>query len=158
MITFEHEATRFTYRVAGVALHDEHVLLTRVEGYDWWFLPGGRAEVGETAAEALAREMREELGAMVEIERLLWVAEVFFMGELTGTAQHELGLYFLIRFAPDSPLYRRDGTINAEDGGVRLTFRWHALAALDGLTIYPLFLREHLRAIPAHPVHIAVRE
>ena len=36
-----------------------------------WSLPGGRIEPGETDAEALVREIREETGLMIEAGRLL---------------------------------------------------------------------------------------
>jgi 8-oxo-dGTP diphosphatase len=50
------------------------VLLIR-RGHDpgagLWSLPGGRVEPGETDAEALVREMREETGLVVQAGRLL---------------------------------------------------------------------------------------
>jgi hypothetical protein len=96
MITFDRGNVRFTYRVAGVAIRDGKVLAQKsVEG-SYCFLPGGRAELRETAGETLRREMQEELHVDVAVGRLLWVVENFF--ELGGKAFHELGLYFSMTF------------------------------------------------------------
>ena len=56
--------------VGGVALVDGRVLLIKrrfepLAGR--WSLPGGALEVGETLAEGLAREMKEETGLDVEV-------------------------------------------------------------------------------------------
>jgi len=93
--------TIFLCRVAGVAVVDDRVLLHRSEHDDFWALPGGRLEVGETMTEALRREMREEVEVDVEVGRLLWVIENFFdhypLDQPPDTslrsAHHELGFF-----------------------------------------------------------------
>jgi 8-oxo-dGTP pyrophosphatase MutT (NUDIX family) len=37
----------------------------------WWGLPGGRREAGETEIETVQREVREETGLVVQVEKLL---------------------------------------------------------------------------------------
>lgn len=59
--------------VAGLVTRDDgHVLLVRVAGRGWE-LPGGRVEQGEDLVEALEREVDEEAGCRVRIERLVGV-------------------------------------------------------------------------------------
>jgi ADP-ribose pyrophosphatase YjhB (NUDIX family) len=157
MITFDLNGVRFTYRTAAVIFDEEHVLLNRVDGYDWWFLPGGRVEIGESGADALSREMREELDAMVEVDRLLWVAEVFFTF-LTGRAHHELGFYFLAHLAPNSPLRGVREPFPRQDGPARLIFQWHQLSTLPDLPLYPIFLRQSLCRLPDTPAYIVSHE
>ncbi|HFK5562535.1 TPA: (deoxy)nucleoside triphosphate pyrophosphohydrolase [Elizabethkingia anophelis] len=59
--------------VCGVIFNKGRILLCRrkpekpLGGY--WEFPGGKIEVGETEEESLYRELQEELGIRVEIER-----------------------------------------------------------------------------------------
>ncbi|MBI3977119.1 MAG: NUDIX domain-containing protein [Chloroflexi bacterium] len=152
MITFDRDGARFNYRVAGVALHGDRVLAQQAEGYPFWFLPGGRGELLESARDTLRREMQEELGTTVQVERLLWVVENFF--ELDSRSYHELSLYFLITFPADSYLYQGDGPFASDEAGIRCVSGWHPISALETLDLRPAFLRKTLKAIPEHAEHI----
>lgn len=63
------------FRIAVSALlFDKHrVLLAHRRDIDWWNLPGGGMELGETVEEAVKREVREETGLEVEVEQLVGV-------------------------------------------------------------------------------------
>jgi 8-oxo-dGTP pyrophosphatase MutT (NUDIX family) len=80
LITFKPDDIRFTYRVGGILIQREHVLCQSAGEGGFWFLPGGRAEVGEPARVTLLRESQEELGEALQIERLLLCRREFFHG------------------------------------------------------------------------------
>lgn len=51
----------------------EKILLTRRADNGRWCLPGGQLDSGETVSETRIREVREETGLKVELERLIAV-------------------------------------------------------------------------------------
>ncbi|MHA2119463.1 MAG: NUDIX domain-containing protein [Candidatus Thorarchaeota archaeon] len=65
-------------RSEGVMQNGTRILLSRVEEDDIWVLPGGSVKLYETTEEALEREILEEMGFKIEVERLLWIVENFF--------------------------------------------------------------------------------
>ena len=69
--------------VGGVVIHDGRVLLIRrgsepLKGQ--WSIPGGTLELGETIAEGVVRELKEETGLEVRVIELIEVFERIFPG------------------------------------------------------------------------------
>jgi 8-oxo-dGTP diphosphatase len=58
-----------TIRVSGIIIRDDAMLLIahKKRGNIYWLLPGGGVKYGETLAQALRREFREELRIGVEV-------------------------------------------------------------------------------------------
>jgi RimJ/RimL family protein N-acetyltransferase/8-oxo-dGTP pyrophosphatase MutT (NUDIX family) len=71
--------------VAAVVIRDEggRVLVVRKRGTSRYMLPGGKIEKGETPAQAAVRELHEEVGADLEMTRLV------LLGEWTAPAANE---------------------------------------------------------------------
>lgn len=63
----------FRIGVNALIYDDGRVLLAHRRDIDWWNLPGGGMEIGETVEEATCREVREETGLEVEVEQLVGV-------------------------------------------------------------------------------------
>lgn len=158
MIKIEKGDSCFQYRVVGVAVHENSVLLHQGEGEDFWVFPGGRAEFGEPAEQTLRREMSEEIGVQVEIVRLLWFVENFFA--FAGKRYHEIALYFLMRLPTACKYLVEPGPfLVAEEGGTKLIFQWFPRQAevLSSLPLLPSFLQTALQELPEsvqHVVHV----
>jgi ADP-ribose pyrophosphatase YjhB (NUDIX family) len=155
MISFDTETHRFNLRAAAIIFHDEHVLLHRIEGDEFWSLPGGRVEPGEDAAATVVREMQEEIGVRVRVERMACVVENFF--EYDERAHHEIGLCFLATIEPGSPLLDLAQTHRGSEGGKQLAFSWFARNQLTHVDVRPRFLRDLLRAERIELTHVVQR-
>jgi ADP-ribose pyrophosphatase YjhB (NUDIX family) len=90
----DSDAEKACFRVSCFAAIERagRVLLARRRDIGWWNLPGGGVEHGETVDEALRRELREEIGAEVEIVRLT--------GIYSKPRKDEVVLAFLCHLAP----------------------------------------------------------
>jgi ADP-ribose pyrophosphatase len=69
----EASLKNFRIGVSAVIFQDGKVLLALRRDIGWWNLPGGGMEIGETVEEAVVREVLEETGLVVVVERLLGV-------------------------------------------------------------------------------------
>lgn len=141
---------RMQIRAAAVVFERGALLVHRLEGDAVWTLPGGRVHAGESAEEAVVREIREELGVEACCASLLSVGENFF--DLGGELYHEIGLYFSVQLRQPGVVADPGRTHYGIEGARRLEFRWVAADALPGLDFRPAALRGPLAAgdLPPH--------
>jgi len=168
MITFEKDGYIFAYRVAGVIIYDNRVLVHRNVIDDFWSLPGGRCEFLEISKDTLIREMKEEIGVKIRIIRPLYFVENFFFFE--GKNYHELSIFYLMEFPPDSKVVFESDTFVGKEYNLSskndkhhgrelyLIFKWIDIDKIETLRLYPLFLRNSLKNIKPFPEHIINRD
>ncbi|WP_107330446.1 NUDIX hydrolase [Metapseudomonas otitidis] len=107
---------------------------------------GGGIEFGETSAQAVAREIREELGAEVKALRLLGTLENLFV--YNGKPGHELVIIYDGEFA-DPTLYSTTHLSVVESDGATFTATWRSLDEFGPeLPLYPEGLAELLARSP----------
>ena len=154
MITFLRDNQRFNFRVAGIAIANNRVLLHRLDRDDFWTFPGGRVELGETSQDALLRELKEELNADVEVMRLLWLVENFF--EYNNQQYHEIAFYYLMQFPERSLYLTKNLSFPGIESDVFLEFKWFPIDSniLKKLPLLPSFLQESLNNLPTSVKHI----
>lgn len=78
--------------VRGLLVHGEEIILCRIKSADYFSLPGGHIEDGESAKTALLRELKEETGVSnFETTSFVGVCENVFSQE-EGVSQHEINI------------------------------------------------------------------
>jgi ADP-ribose pyrophosphatase YjhB (NUDIX family) len=87
---------------------------------------GGGLDFGETSQDAIAREIREELGAEMTEAQLLGIVENIF--ELEGKPGHEIVFVYDGRFVDES-LYEQE-SLNVVEGKRKFKAVWRSLEEL----------------------------
>ena len=105
-ISFKFGNEKFNYRVCGMIISDCKILAMRDERSPYYYLPGGRVALGETAENAVIREIKEELGVTPKIIRPLWLNQAFFTEDVDKLHYHEICIYFLMNISGTNLLDR----------------------------------------------------
>ena len=127
---------------AGAIIMKDGKLLMVSNGGDYLYSVGGRVKFGETAEEAIVREVFEETGVQMEIDRLGFVHENYFYGDAPSNLNkliYEITFFFYMKvpdtFAPISESFTEDNS--------KEHLRWVSLD--EDMKMYPEFFRTELK-------------
>lgn len=112
--------------VAIIADTEGRMLVVRKRGTDAFMQPGGKIEAGESAVDALIRELREELGIMVD------AAACIGLGVTSAPAAFEPGL------TVEAEAFHVVGVAEIALGAEIVERRWIDADNSQGLALAPL--------------------
>ena len=133
----------FKFRVSGLIIKDNKLLLVDMDDSGFLCLPGGYVELGETTEVAVKRELLEEVGKKFDISEYLGVVENYFINKYSKRI-HEISFYYLM--TPIENIGTNNFTIVENDKGhkIKLDFKWIDLKEINNYDIRPSFIKEIL--------------
>lgn len=141
-------------RTAGVLIRDDMILVQRDRDGKEYALPGGHVRIGETTADALIREYKEETGADIRCRRLLWTEECFWNWD--GRDAHNISFYYLIELCENSDIPVRDEFVSHKDND-NVLIVWIPIETLKNVTVYPEFIKEEVHDLNSSSKHFITR-
>ena len=111
------------HKAGGVLIKDRRLLVTRAKGKDIFVAPGGKIEDGETAIQAIAREMMEEVQVEVDVTTLEKLGR--FRAQAAGNESKVVEMeVFIIRDSTGEPLPSSEVEeimwVNSDTTGIKL--------------------------------------
>ena len=127
-------------RVGALIVKDGRMLMVE-SCHGYLYSVGGRIKMGETAEEAVVREVLEETGVKMSVKRLIAVHENYIYGDMStnlGKLIYEVSFYFLM----DVPEDFKPVCDSVTEEGVREALAW--VGPDTTKKIYPDFFREEV--------------
>jgi len=122
-------------RAAVIVIQEGKILLVQHHKYEkeYWLLPGGGVDFGETLQEAARRELLEETGLNCAVGDLLFVSESIPPDE----HRHVINYYFEAKLT--------GGDMYVGDDQQLVDVKWFLLDDLPHLVVYPNVVSEILQ-------------
>jgi 8-oxo-dGTP diphosphatase len=127
-----------TTRISVVVIDEGKILLVRHRkgNRQYWVLPGGRLEYGETFQECGVRELKEETGLDVEIQGFLFLSEAI----APDRSRHIVNVYLRAKVV--------GGTMRLGNEPVLAGVEFVPLAEITQLTLFPPIANVLAQSLP----------
>ena len=131
-ILFDVDGVLFSYRVGGVLIKDNKILLTK--SGDDYSLPGGHSQIGETSQETIIREFKEETGLDVEPLNVISTYENFWKWD--DKKCHQMYIIYKLKMKDET----QELIPNPDTNDTK--YVWVDLKELTTIKLYPLGVAE----------------
>ena len=156
-LLFETPEFVFSYRVAGICIHNGKILLQKPTNDTGFSFPGGHVSYGETHEQTLVREFHEEIGAEISVGPLQWVGEIFFPWGKKPCQQ--ICLYYLISITdshtPRQGMFLAQEHLQGRD--FELEFHWVPMENLQQIKVYPEGAAAYLKNMHSGVQHFVLQ-
>lgn len=133
-ILFDVDGGLFSYRVGGVLIRDNKILLTK--GGDDYSLPGGHSQIGETSQETIIREFKEETGLDVKPLNVISTYENFWKWDDKDC--HQLCIFYKLKMVDETQKLVPNPDTNDTK------FIWFELEELKNINLYPIGISDQI--------------
>jgi 8-oxo-dGTP diphosphatase len=124
----------FHHLSRGIIIKENKILVAKANIYPNTFLPGGHIEFGESAKDALIREIEEELGIKCSVIHFLGLVE--HRWEKKGILNYEINQVFEVMSNELHPHY------NPKSRETHLEFFWCDVSDLEKENLQPYLFRD----------------
>ena len=142
-------------RVGAIIQKDDKFLMVGNDRFDHLYSVGGLIKFGETAEEAVVREVFEETGVKMEVDRLGFVHENFFRGDSDakkGNIIYEISFFFYMKVPENfEPI-----CMSFDEDQNKEFLEW--ISVEDERTYYPEFFRTELKEPVDYVKHFVTRD
>lgn len=153
-ISFRTDEGRFNFRVGAIIIQNNHILMVTNHRDPYYYSVGGRVHLHESLEEAVLREVLEETGVPLEIEKLGFIHENFFTLEHSGEVFHEISFFYYMK--PLANFLQINASLTED--GIEEKLEWIPLDNINEYALYPEFFKNHLYAGLDQVQHIVTRE
>jgi len=128
-----------TTRVSVIVVADEQILLVkhRKGNRQYWVLPGGRLEYGESFEECAVREMKEETGLEVAVDDFVFLSEAI----APDRSRHIVNVYLTAHVV--------GGILKLGDEPVLAAVDYLPIKDLHSLTLFPPVGKTVIDSLPS---------
>lgn len=144
-LTFQTLEGKFNYRVGAIIINKGNILVVKNHKSTYFYSVGGRVHFNETCEEAVKREVKEELGIDMEIDRAVFFHEQFFNEKDSKEHFHEISIYYLMKVTPKI----KDIICSSlTENGIEEELIWLPIDSLENHVVFPRFFATELSNLP----------